>query len=98
MQQQHKPLREALLQATVEAPTFLTSHDIAELCRVDPSTVSRWARFNTGGFPSATVKQGPKLHLFLTADYVRWVATLASQRGGVPMPTDKRTLKRRRHA
>ena len=95
---QPKPLRDDLLQATVEAPTFITAHDIATLCRVSDATVSRWARFNIGGFPSAAVKQGPKLHLFATADYVRWATSHAAQRGGVPVPVDKRTLKRQRHA
>jgi hypothetical protein len=94
---QPKPLREELLQATVQAPTFITGHDIAVLCRVSDSTVSRWSRFGTGGFPKPTVHEG-KMHLYLTADYVQWVATKAAQRGDVPMPVDKRTLKRRRYA
>jgi len=81
----------------VAAPTFLTAHDIAALCRVSQSTVSRWSRFGTGGFPKPLVKEA-KMHLFLTAEYVRWVDTLALKRGGVPMPVDARTMKRRRHA
>ena len=93
-----KPLRDDLLTATVQAPTFLTSDDIAALCRVSKSTVSRWSRFGTGGFPKPTVNAGNKMHLFLTADYVQWVAAKAAQRDGVPMPVDKRTMKRQRYA
>lgn len=92
-----KPLREELLQATVAAPTMLTTDDIAQLCRVHPCTVTRWVRDHTGGFPQPLPKQGAK-HLFLTAEYVQWVAAKAAQRDGVPAPVDARTLKRRRYA
>jgi predicted DNA-binding transcriptional regulator AlpA len=95
---QPKPLRDDVLQATVQAPTFLTAHDIAQLCRVSESTVSRWARFNVGDFPKPLMTEGTKLRLWRTADFVTWVDTKAAQRDGAPMPVDKRTLKRRRYA
>jgi predicted DNA-binding transcriptional regulator AlpA len=97
MMEPPKPLRDDLLTATVQAPTFLTAHDIAQLCRVSASTVSRWAKGSIGDFPQPLVKEGTKLHLFLTADYVQWVAAKAAKRDGVPMPVDARTMKRRRY-
>jgi predicted DNA-binding transcriptional regulator AlpA len=90
-------LREALLAPTVPAPTMLTAADLAELCRVDASTVARWARAGTGEFPRPLIVDG-KRHLWRTADYVDWVATKAARRAGIPAPVDARTLKRRRHA
>jgi predicted DNA-binding transcriptional regulator AlpA len=95
---QRKPLRDDLLAPTVPAPTFLTSRDIAQLCRVSDSTVSRWARDGTGGFPQALLAEGTKLRLWRTADFVTWVDSKAAQRDGVPVPVDKRALKRRRYA
>jgi hypothetical protein len=51
-------LREELLQATVEAPTMLTSHDLAELTRRSETTVHRWGRDGTEGFPKPIVAEG----------------------------------------
>ena len=95
---QPKPLRDDLLQATVQAPTFITAHDIATLCRVDTSTVSRWAKHRVGGFPQALITEGTKLRLWRTVDFVTWVDTKAAQREGVPVPVNVRTMKRRRYA
>jgi hypothetical protein len=89
-------LREELLQATVPAPTLLTVHDIAELAHVDPSTVSRWSR--NGSFPRALISDGAKMRRWLTQDYIDWINAKRAQRDGVPVPTDKRTVKRRRYA
>ena len=90
-------LREELLAPTVPAPTMLTAADLAELCRVDPSTVSRWARAGIGDFPRPIIEDG-KRHLWRTADYLAWVDTKARRRDGLPAPIDARALKRRRHA
>jgi len=89
-------LREALLAPTVPAPTMLTAADIGELCRVEPSTVGRWARDATTEFPQPLIVG--RRRLWRTADYVAWVATKAARRDGQPAPVDARTLKRRRHA
>jgi len=77
-------LREALLQATVPAPTMLNTHDLAQLMRISESSVTRWARFGTEGFPKPVVSDGTKLRLWLTKDYNSWVAG-REQRNSVPM-------------
>lgn len=82
-------LRDLITTPSVQVPTMLNMRDIAELTRVDPSTVSRWAR--NGRFPKPVITASTKLRLWLAQDYADWVKANMAKR-------DEANQKRRRHA
>jgi len=75
---------------------MLTSHDLAELTRRSETTVHRWGRDGTEGFPKPIVSEGTKLRLWLTQEYNDWVERLKAQRDGAAVVLPMRRKRRGR--